>query len=177
MTKVEKIAERIEQLLHKAQLHQHFEQNRHQPIYDKQLFSQQGKSIAECIKETQAVFETLKSYIHQPSAASECAQYLANKLLNQMTAIEKTLNEDTATFSNENNQQAQIRQLSEQLRQHQEWERRLLNMVEEAELNYEQSHQSTYAQQKLNHVQSRLRRCQQAKLVIEKNIHYIERKT
>ena len=94
-----------------------------------------------------------------------------------MTAIEKTLEDNTTSFTHENDQQVQIRQLSEQLKQHQEWERRLLLMVKEAEVTYEQSQQTQHAQQKLTQVQSRLRRCQQAKLLIEKNLHYIERKT
>ena len=177
MTKIEKIEEKVEQLLHKAQTHHLFEQDHRYPIYDEQLFNQKGTSIAECIKETRAVFDVLKNHTHQPKATPERTRYLAEKLINQITAIEKTLEENTAAFYHENDQQIQIRQLIEQLKQHQEWERRLLIMVKEAELALRHSQQTEYARHKLIHVQSRLRRCQQAKLVIEKNIYYIERKT
>ena len=177
MVKIEKIAEKVEQLLQRAQTHHLFERDQRQPIYDEQLFNQKGNSIAKCIKETQATFNALRNNIHQPEVTSDRARYLAEKLINQMTAIEKTLEDNTSSFTYENDQQIQIRQLSEQLKQHQEWERRLLLMVKEAELTYEQSQQAQCAQQKLIQVQSRLRRCQQAKLLIEKKLHYIERKT
>ena len=177
MVKIDKIAEKVEQLLQKAQTHHLFDHDHRQAIYDEQLFNQNGNSIAKCIKETQATFYLLKNHINQPEATPDRARYLAEKLIDQMTAIEKTLEDNTSSFTYENDQQVQIRQLSEQLKQHQEWERRLLLMVKEAELTYEQSQQAQCAQQKLIQVQSRLRRCQQAKLLIEKNIHYIERKT
>lgn len=70
-----------------------------------------------------------------------------------------------------------ISDLYQDLAQHQDWERRLMEMVRDKQYALEQASvfQKQAAQQALLAVEQRLKRCQEAKAKIEKQITYREK--
>ncbi|KJY83199.1 prepilin peptidase [Vibrio galatheae] len=152
----------------------------HLPLFDERLFQCRAKLLVPCVKEIQA---TLDSIIREENAGKLTpmrAEYLTERLLAQISAIKREL--ATTTIRKHEPKHSSyyrkpINELYQHLAQHQEWERRLMEMVRDKELalQYAPPFQQQSAQQSLIATEQRLKRCQEAKLKIEKQITYRER--
>lgn len=152
----------------------------HLPLFDERLFSCRAKLLVPCVTETQA---TLTSILREEQAGkltTHRAEYLGERLLSQISAIEREL-ATTSIRKNEPKHKSYYRkpinELYQQLAQHQEWERRLKEMVRDKEraLQNASSFAQAQAQQALLATEQRLKRCQESKLKIENQITYRER--
>lgn len=152
----------------------------HLPLFDERLFHSKAKLLVPCVNETQA---TLSSIVREEDAKKLTpmrAEYLTERLLAQVSAIQREL-ATTNIRKHEPKHKSYflkpINELYQQLSQHQEWERRLLEMVRDKELamQYAPPFQQQEAQQSLLATEQRLKRCQESKLKIEKQITYRER--
>lgn len=136
--------------------------------------------LVPCVKETQSTLESLIREEEAGILTTLRAEYLTERLFSQISAIQREL----ATTNIRKNEpkhksyyQKPINELYQQMAQHQEWERRLKEMVREKELalEYAPPFQQQAAQQALIATEQRLKRCQESKLKIEKQITYRER--
>lgn len=152
----------------------------HLPLFDERLFASRSKLLVPCVKETQS---TLDSIVREEAAGKLTAmraEYLSEKLLSQISAIQRELATTKIRKQEPKHRsyfQKPINELYQHLSQHQDWERRLMEMVRDKELalQYAPPFQQQAAQQDLIATEQRLKRCQEAKLKIENQITYRER--
>ncbi len=151
----------------------------HQPLFDQQLFHCQARLLLPCVNEARTLYQTLIREQQSQRLTDLRAEHLTERLLAQMTAIQRELATQTIR-SNEIKHKSYYRkpinQLYQDLAQHNEWELRLKDLVAQKNARLEQAspYQSAQAQQALLVAEQRLERCQQAKLKIEKQITFRE---
>ncbi|MGY5537686.1 primosomal replication protein [Vibrio brasiliensis] len=180
MSKFNQLQSTLEQLAVDAAALDRKRGEHHQPLFDERLFHSRSKLLVPCVKETQG---TLESIIREQTAGKLTAlraEYLTERLLSQVSALQRELATTKIRKQEPKHKshfQKPINELYQNLAQHQEWERRLLEMVRDKELalQYAPPFQQQAAQQALIATEQRLKRCQEAKLKVEKQITYRER--
>ncbi|WP_070963019.1 primosomal replication protein PriC [Vibrio sonorensis] len=152
----------------------------HQPLFDQQLFHCKAKLIVPCVSELRSTYHSIVREKESGKLTSLRAEFLTERLLAQLTAIQREL--ATVTIRKKEPKhythfRKPINELYQELAQHQEWERRLKDMVKEKEfaLSSAPPFQQANAQKALIATEQRLKRCQQAKLNIEKKITFREK--
>lgn len=152
----------------------------HLPLFDERLFYCKARLLEPCVEEAQ---NTLQSILREQQASSlttERAEYLTERLVDQIAAIQREIS-TTQIRRNEpkhhNYTQKPINDLYQNLAQHQEWERRLMEMVQAKEqaLSHAAPLHHQAALNELVATELRLKRCKESKLRIEKQITYRER--
>ncbi|MFV0447935.1 MAG: primosomal replication protein PriC [Vibrio sp.] len=152
----------------------------HRPLFDDTLFHCHGKLLTPCVTETQG---TLNAIMREQSAGKLTqlrAEYLTERLLAQISAIQREMSTQ-AIRKSEPKHFSEIRKpisdLYQDLAQHQDWERRLMLLVQDKQTAVENAFgaSKTTAQQALLTAEQRLKRCQQAKIKIEKQITFREK--
>ncbi|KUI99810.1 primosomal replication protein PriC [Vibrio sp. MEBiC08052] len=152
------------------------------PLFDPQLFRCKSHLLEPCLSELKNTYhEIVQSQKHQRLTAIQ-ATYLTEKLLNQLNAIQREL--ATAELRKKENhslpRETSISSLYQELSQHQDWERRLQEMIFETEQQLEIKPMSPTekksCQQAILTLEQRLIRCQQSKQRIENKITARERK-
>lgn len=180
MSRIKELSNTLEQLANQAAALDRKRGENHLPLFDERLFYGKSKLLVPCVKETQSTLESLIREEEAGILTTLRAEYLTERLFSQVSAIQREL----ATTNIRKNEpkhksyyQKPINELYQQLAQHQEWERRLKEMVREKELalEYAPPFQQQTAQQTLIATEQRLKRCQESKLKIEKQITYRER--
>lgn len=180
MSKISQLKSTLEELAVQAANLDRQRGEHHLALFDERLFQCKAKLLVPCVKETQS---TLQSIVREDEAGKLTtirAEYLTERLLAQVSAIQREL-ATTKIRKNEPKHksyfQKPINELYQHLSQHQDWERRLMEMVRDKELalQYAPPFQQQAAQQDLLTTEQRLKRCQEAKLKIEKQITYRER--
>ncbi|WP_394128253.1 primosomal replication protein [Vibrio hepatarius] len=180
MSKIHQLKSTLEELAVQAAGLDRQRGEHHLALFDERLFRCKAKLLVPCVKETQS---TLQSIIREEEAGKLTtmrAEYLTERLFAQVSAIQREL-ATTKIRKNEPKHksyfQKPINELYQHLSQHQDWERRLMEMVRDKELalQYAPPFQQQAAQQDLLTTEQRLKRCQEAKLKIEKQITYRER--
>jgi primosomal replication protein N'' len=151
----------------------------HQPLFDGSLFHCRSRLLEPCVKEAIATFDSIEREQLHNLLTSERAEYLTERLLAQMSAIQRELS--TAYFrKNEPKHKSYYRKpinaLYQELSKHKEWERRLMEMVLDKQnlLNSAGGVGQQQAQQALLNAEQRLERCKEAILKIEKQITFRE---
>ncbi|WP_117233257.1 primosomal replication protein [Vibrio maerlii] len=152
----------------------------HVALFDQQLFHCQAKLLVPCVKEAQATFESIIREQESGRLTNLRAEYLTDTLLAQMAAIQRELSTQKIRKSEPKHSsyyRKPINQLYQELAQHNEWERRLREMVFEKQrsLNHCPAFQQPQMQKELLATEQRLKRCSEAKLKIEKQITFREK--
>ena len=152
----------------------------HQALFDERLFHCKAHLLIPCVMEAKATFDSIVREQESQRLTSQRAQYLTDRLLAQIAAIQREISTVSIRKSEPKHRsyyRKPINALYQELAQHQEWERRLMEMVRDKELalQYAPPFQQQSAQQALMATEQRLQRCQEAKLKIEKQITYRER--
>ncbi|NAW98821.1 prepilin peptidase [Vibrio sp. V23_P3S9T160] len=152
----------------------------HQALFDERLFHCKAHSLIPCVMEAKATFDSIVREQESQRLTSQRAQYLTDRLLAQIAAIQREISTVSIRKSEPKHRsyyRKPINALYQELAQHQEWERRLMDMVREKELGLK--HTSAVSQQQaqkaLLTVEQRLKRCQEAKAKIEKQITFREK--
>lgn len=180
MSSLIQVKQNLEQLAIQASQLDRQRGEHHQPLFDQTLFHCQARLLVPCVKEAESTYHTLAREQESGRLTTLRAEYLSEQLLAQISAIQREL----ATYGlrnsepkHRNHYRKPINVLYQELAQHQEWERRLQDMVREKEqqLSLAAPYQQQDAQKALIATEQRLARCQQAKLKLEKQITYREK--
>jgi len=152
----------------------------HQPLFDERLFHCRARLLLPCVEEAKATYQSIEREQASGRLTATRAEYLSEQLLAQMAAIQREISTVTVR-SNEIKHSSHFRkpinQLYQELAQHNEWERRLKEMVleKQRELDKAPAFLQQEAQKALMTTEQRLLRCQQAKHKLENQITYRER--
>ncbi|WED22729.1 primosomal replication protein [Vibrio sp. JC009] len=181
MNKFEQLEQTLETLVKQASLLDRKRGEHYQPLFDERLFGCRAKLLLPCVEEAQGVLETLIREQSEGKLTSASAEYLTEHLVDQVSAISRELSTEAIRKSeirHGSHYRKPINLLYQDLAQHQEWERRLKEMVRNKKLALQSASpaEAPGAQQALIATERRLIKCQAAKLKIEKQINYRERK-
>lgn len=144
--------------------------------FDQKLFHRKSHQLSECLFEIKQLFSQLKHSVI--TSRSEQITFLTEKIIAQISAI--TRESATQTLreqESQHNQKEKIIDLYERLVQHQDYERRLIAMINDREqqLDKQQSYVACQKlQQKIAALTGRLVRCRQTLSRIEKAIEHDE---
>lgn len=180
MSKINQLKSTLEELAVQAASLDRQRGEHHLALFDERLFQCKAKLLVPCVKETQSTLQSIVREEEADKLTAIRAEYLTERLFAQVSAIQREL-ATTKIRKNEPKHksyfQKPINELYQHLSQHQDWERRLMEMVRDKELalQYAPPFQQQAAQQDLLTTEQRLKRCQEAKLKIEKQITYRER--
>lgn len=141
-----------------------------QARFDAALFANHGTRLRDYLAEVQKNFAQLQTAVKDNRSAH--VAFLAEKLVTQLTALQREMATQTLRRKNQPKEVAAV-DLYHKLAEHQEYERRLISMIEDRESLLGQ--QTTFAaqkklQQELAAIEGRLVRCRQALARIERNI-------
>lgn len=141
-----------------------------QARFDAALFSNRGTRLRDYLAEVQRNFAQLQTAAND-SRISQVA-FLAEKLVAQITALQRELATQALRRKNQPKEVVAV-DLYHKLAEHQDYERRLMSMIQDRESLL--GRQTTFAaQQKLQHelaaLEGRLVRCRQALVRIERSI-------
>ncbi|WP_281544120.1 primosomal replication protein [Grimontia sp. SpTr1] len=152
------------------------------PLFDERLFSCLAKLLTPCVSEAKSVVDTIEREQASGRLSAMRAEHLCEKLVNQIGALQREM----ATLAIRQQEKAMapktgasISQLYQDLAQHQGWERRLEDMVRDAEAKmgqYASFAEQQQAQKQLLALEKRLSRCREARQKIESRISFRERK-
>ncbi|MDD1782404.1 primosomal replication protein [Enterovibrio sp. ZSDZ35] len=152
------------------------------PLFDERLFSCLSRLLSPCVAEAKGVVDTLEREKESGRLSNLRAAHLCDKLINQLSALQR----EVATVSVRAKEKtfvpktrSSISQLYQDLAQHQDWERRLSDMVRDAESKLgrcETLAEQQAAQKHLLTTEKRLSRCREAKKNIESRIAFREKK-
>ncbi|EJN6829760.1 primosomal replication protein [Vibrio cidicii] len=174
--KLKEVAEKLEQMAVQAIELDSLRGEHHAPLFDEQLFSCRAHVLTPCVEEAKATLETLMREQNEQILTSQRAQFLSERLLTQLAAISRELLADKVTRKDAsvamNYSRKPINLLYQELAQHQEWRRRLRELVTEKQraLVMASAPDRAQAQQALLVAEQRLSRCQAAILKIENQI-------
>jgi primosomal replication protein N'' len=142
-----------------------------QARFDVALFSTHGTRLRDYLAEVRKNLAHLILVVDE--RRPEQVAFLAEKLVAQITALQRELATQTLRTTDQSRLDTTPQDLYHKLAEHQQFERRLIAMIEDRESSLGQ--QSTFAQQKkiqqeLAALEGRLMRCRQALKRIERNI-------
>ena len=141
-----------------------------QARFDVALFSNHGTRLRDYLAEIQKNFAQLQTAVKDNRTAH--VAFLAEKLVAQLTALQREMATQTIRRKNQPKEVAVV-DLYHKLSEHQDYERRLIAMIQDRESLLGQ--QTTFAaqkklQQELAAFEGRLVRCRQALARIERSI-------
>jgi primosomal replication protein N'' len=153
----------------------------HGYLFDSSLFHCKSHLLMPCVIELEQTLNELKKYQTAHINHPQHVEYLCEKLVNQLSAIQRELDSPKLRAKESKPYHASypsISQLYQDLAQHQEWERRLQDMLLDKNRQIETLpvHQRAPIQQAIITLEQRLSRCQKAKQRIEKTITRLEKK-
>ncbi len=150
------------------------------PLFDERLFGCRSRYLVPCINETKSTLASIQREEKFGLLTTQRAEYLTQMLVAQIEAIQR----EVATQRIRSNEprpkgsyKKPISDMYQDLVQHQEWERRLTQMIREQEQAI--NHCSSFDQQQqlqktLLATEKRLERCKAATIRLEQQITYRE---
>lgn len=152
------------------------------PLFDEQLFGCRSKLLTPCVNEAQSMLQNILNEYEANQLTQSRAEHICEKLTLQVTALQREL--ATLTIREQEKQYKVTRYVSigalyQDLAQHQDWERRLEDMVRDHETKLAQCStlsQQQQSQKQLLALEKRLTRCREAKRKIEARIAFREKK-
>lgn len=180
MSRLNQLSNTLAQLASQAELVDHKRGEHYQPLFDEHLFQCKSHLLLPCVHEIQATLTTLINEEQSGKLTTSSAQYLTERLLTQISAIQRelaTLNIRHSEAKRNQEFRKPIHRLYQELAQHQNWEYRLMDMVSDKEqmLHSAPLNQQPAAYQDLMITKQRLQRCRDAKVKLEKQIAFRER--
>ncbi len=174
------LSTQLEQLAAQAKALDHQRGENHKALFDERLFRCQARLLLPCVQEATVTLQTLTHEIESEYLTPARAEYLSERLLAQLGAIYRELS--TVKIRGQEVKHSSyyrkpINTLYQELAQHQEWTRRLQEMVleKQQQLNQTFGEQRTQVQKQLLHTEQRLERCIAAMNKLENQITYREK--
>lgn len=150
------------------------------PLFDERLFGCRSRYLIPCINETKSTLGSIQREEKAGLLTSQRAEYLTQMLVAQIEAVQREVATQRIR-SNEPRPKGSYRKpisdMYQDLAQHQEWERRLGQMVREQEHAVNNCHSFTQQQglqKTLLTTEKRLQRCKDAMKRLEQQITYRE---
>ncbi len=174
------VEQRLEQFALQAAEVDRIRGEHHQALFDEHLFSRKSRLLVPYVKEAKSTLQTLISERNANRLTDLRAAYLAERLVSQIEALQREL----STVSIRKNElkhkhhfRRPINEIYQDLAQHKEWERRLMEMVLDKTriLDASSSFDQQEAQKHLLATEQRLKRCQEAIIKLENQITYREK--
>lgn len=180
MNNFSSLKDNISQLRHQAAQLDRQRGEHHQALFDERLFHCKSRLLVPCVNELESTFQSIVREQESGRLTPLRAEHLTAQMLAQIEAIQRELSTQTIRkneIKHSSHFQKPINQLYQEMAQHQEWERRLKELVLEKtkELESAPAYLQNQAQQTLVASEQRLKRCQESKLKIENQITYRER--
>lgn len=152
----------------------------HLPLFDEHLFHGKARLVVPCVQEAKSTYESIVREKKHNRLTPARAEYLTELLLAQIGAIQRELSTQKirkGEIKHSSYYRKPINELYQELAQHQEWTRRLKEMVieKEQELKNAPSFYQQQTQKTLLATEQRLKRCEEAMLKIEKQITFREK--
>ncbi|MFG0772921.1 primosomal replication protein [Vibrio plantisponsor] len=170
----------IEELKSTAALIDRTRGEHYRPLFDDTLFHCHGKLLTPCVIETESTLNAILREQKAGKLTQPRAEYLTERLLAQIGAIQREMSTQAIRKKEPKHYRdtrKPISDLYQDLAQHQDWERRLMLLVQDKQMAVEGTFgaDKTSAQQALLAAEQRLKRCQEAKTKIEKQITFREK--
>ena len=180
MTTLKQISTTLDSLAKQAEQLDTQRGEHHKPLFDEQLFHCRAKKLLPCVLEAKASFEHIYQHADSCALSAEQAESAADTLIAQLEAIQREL--ATQSIRAQEPKHAMytgksIKQLYQERSQHQEWTRRLRELVAEKQqqLNSAPASQYKQHQQALLQAEQRLKRCLDAQVKLDKYIAFKEK--
>ena len=177
---IEQLSQHLEQMSKQAAILDRQRGEHHVPLFDERLFSCRSRLLTPCVKEAKATLATITREQRENMLTAQRAEYLTERLVAQISAMQREIS-TTKIRKNEIKHSSHFRKpinvLYQELAQHQEWARRLREMVFEKEqaVAHSPSFNRAEAQKALLATEQRLARCEAALLKLENQITYREK--
>ncbi|WP_423839681.1 primosomal replication protein [Vibrio mytili] len=177
---IEQLSQNLDHMAKQAAVLDRQRGEHHVPLFDERLFSCRSRLLTPCVKEAKATLATILREQAENMLTSQRAEYLTERLVAQISAMQREIS-TTKIRKNEIKHSSHFRKpinaLYQELAQHQEWARRLREMVldKERALASATSFQRAEAQKVLLATEQRLARCEAALLKLENQITYREK--
>ncbi len=177
---IEQLTLHVEQMAKQAAILDRQRGEHHVALFDERLFICRSRLLTPCVKEAKATLDAITREQYEGKLTALRAEYLTERLVAQIAAIQREIS-TTTIRKNEIKHSSHFRKpinvLYQELAQHQEWARRLREMVLEKEqaVSSSPSIQRAEAQQALLATEQRLKRCEAALLKLENQIMYREK--
>ncbi|MGR5243965.1 primosomal replication protein [Vibrio sp. PNB23_22_6] len=177
---INQLSEKLEQMSKQAATLDRQRGEHHVPLFDERLFHCRSRLLVPCVKEANSTLDAIIREQSEGKLTTLRAEYLTERLVAQISAIQREIS-TTKIRKNEIKHSSHFRKpinvLYQELAQHQEWARRLREMVLEKERAVEiaPSFMRSEAQKALIATEQRLERCQAALLKLENQITHREK--
>ncbi|WP_369788826.1 primosomal replication protein PriC [Rouxiella sp. WC2420] len=146
-----------------------------QARFDVTLFSTKGTRLREYLLEVRTNFAQLRQVVAENRSAQ--VAYVAERLVSQITALQRELATQTLRTADKQ-KEVQSSDYYSKLVEHQQYERRLIGMIQDRESKLgkvETFKEQQHIQKELAALEGRLMRCRQALIKIERSIERQER--
>ncbi|EGR1982411.1 TPA: prepilin peptidase [Vibrio parahaemolyticus] len=177
---IEQLSQSLEHMANQAATLDRQRGEHHVPLFDERLFSCRSRLLTPCVKEAKSTLDAIIREQNENKLTALRAEYLTERLVAQIGAIQREIS-TTKIRKNEIKHSSHFRKpinvLYQELAQHQEWARRLREMVLEKERAVETapSFMRAEAQKVLLATDQRLARCEAALLKLENQITHREK--
>ncbi|WP_215404839.1 primosomal replication protein [Vibrio gigantis] len=145
----------------------------HQPLFDRALFKCGASILLPYALETQATYRTIVREQTTNQLTASRANYLTEKLTNQIAAIQRELANHDLRLDRKSKSGKSLNDLYNELAQHQDWQKRLVDLVQTRKLAFDSAprHHKKKAEQAWQLAKERLERCEDSMKNIERLIN------
>ncbi|PQJ60951.1 preprotein translocase subunit SecA [Vibrio chagasii] len=145
----------------------------HQALFDKTLFKCGASTLLPYALETQATYHTITREQSTNQLSASRANYLTDKLTNQIAALQRELAIHDLRLDRKSKSGKTLNDLYNDLAQHQDWQRRLVDLVKRRKLalDSEPRHSKAQAENAWMLAKERLERCEDSMKNIERLIN------
>ncbi|EDP59042.1 primosomal replication protein [Vibrio sp. AND4] len=177
---IKQLSENLTQMSNQAAVLDRQRGEHHVYLFDERLFHCRSRLLTPCVKEANTTLDTIIREQDEGKLTALRAEYLTERLVAQITAIQREIS-TTKIRKGEIKHRSHFRKpinlLYQELAQHQEWARRLREMVLEKQHAVEvaPSFARAEAQKVLIATEKRLERCEAALLKLENQITHREK--
>ncbi|HDM8224134.1 TPA: primosomal replication protein [Vibrio campbellii] len=177
---IKQLSESLNQMSNQAAMLDRQRGEHHVPLFDERLFHCRSRFLTPCVKEANATLDAIIREQNEGKLTALRAEYLTERLVAQITAIQREISTTKirkGEIKHSSHFRKPINVMYQELAQHQEWARRLREMVLEKQIAVEMapSFARAEAQKVLLTTEQRLERCEAALLKLENQITHREK--
>ncbi|BCN24627.1 primosomal replication protein [Vibrio alfacsensis] len=177
---IKQLSDNLEHMSKQAAMLDRQRGEHHVSLFDERLFHCRSRLLVPCVKEASATLDAIIREQKENKLTALRAEYLTERLVAQISAIQREISTTKirkGEIKHSSHFRKPINVLYQELAQHQEWARRLREMVldKQRSLDSSPSFARAEAQKVLLATEQRLARCEAALLKLENQITYREK--
>ncbi|MEZ8019321.1 primosomal replication protein [Vibrio splendidus] len=145
----------------------------HQALFDRTLFKSRAFILLPYALEAQTTYHTVLREQATNQLTASRANYLTEKLTNQIAAIQRELANHDLRLDRKSKSEKSLNDLYNELAQHQDWQKRLIDLVRVRKLAFDSAprHSKKKADEAWQLAKERLERCEDSMKNIERLIN------